>query len=128
MLESASASGPSQRVHLIFVRLYRTFLVWVGDPGSPALNNVSLAMGKLMTTMANENGKSLGGLTSADDGAQMASRLSLKFNEGRPVYIAYNYSPLTTASSSDGGQVKLSVDRAVLLFVKKCLLQEQASS
>lgn len=116
MLDSGSA-GPSLQVHLIFARLYHTFLVWVGETGSPSLENVSLAIGKLMTTMANEAKNA--GLTSADDGAQLASRLSLKFNEGRPVYVAYNYSPLS--SNVDGGQVKLSVDKAVFAFVQKCL-------
>ncbi len=115
-------STTSYQVHLLFARLYRSFFVWVGDPQAPALNSISLAIGKLMTTMEN-SGQKIGDQDSSDE-QLVASRLSLKFNEGRPVYVAYNYSPLAVSS---GGQLKLALDQAVMAFVGRCLQEPKTA-
>ena len=100
------------KLKLMFVRLYQTFLVWVGDPLAPSLDNISLALGTSMTTMFAKNPDLV-------SDAQMASKLSTGFNGGRPVYVAYNYPPM-----ANNGALKLEVDRRLWKFVAKCLEQD----
>ena len=49
----------------------------------------------------------------------MASKLSTTFNEGRPVYVAYNYPPM--ANNHD---LKLEIDRRLVRFVTKCVAEQ----
>lgn len=96
------------RVAFIFVKLHQTIFIWIGDPTSPILDSLALALGSSSTSILSTNNMS--------SDAEMAIKLSAKLNNGKPVYVAYNYAPLRTNC-----ELKLSVDKALIEFVKKCL-------
>ena len=78
-------SLPDGRV--IHLRLLRfpggTLLLWIGketDKGRGVLDNLSLAVGQTATGVIDKSGETVG--------QELARKLSTKYNEGRPVYVA----------------------------------------
>lgn len=95
-----------QRVKLIYVQLFGSFMVWVGDPSAPRFDSLNLALGDHATPI-------LFGLTREDVGDNLSIKLSKKFNDNRPVYVAMNY-----LLSDDS--LQLERDRLVFEFVTQC--------
>lgn len=93
-------------VKLVYVRLYESFLVWVGDPNAPTLDSLNLALGQHSTSI-------LFGSNREVLGDNLSIKLSKKFNDNRPVYVAMNY-PLHDTS------LQLELDKLVFKFVTQC--------
>lgn len=95
------------KVKIVYVKLYDTFMVWIGDPLNVTLDNMTVALCGSTTTILDKN------LDLFDN--QMALKLSKKFNDNRPVYVAYNYQPVN--SNVD---LKLALDKKIIQFVEQC--------
>jgi len=115
IIEKEVQIGDDHKVRLLYAQIYRTFLVWAGDAlSSSGLDGLSLALGTNATSIL-EPRQGLEGMNS-----EMAARLSSKYNGGAPVYVGYDYAPLTTNAT-----LKLELDKAMIAFVRECLLQRQ---
>lgn len=93
------------QVKLMFVQLYQTFLVWVGSPEQPTFDNLALALGPHSTQILSQQ------MDTFDK--EMATKLSRRFNENRPVYVGYNYPP-----ANNNLDLKLEIDKRLIQFVK----------
>lgn len=96
------------RIKLQFIRIYQTFMVWIGDPSCPKLESLALALGVNSTSIIANRQQ----LDSVAD-QEMANKLSRRFNDNRPVYVAYNYLPAMANT-----ELKLQIDQQLIEFIQ----------
>lgn len=94
------------KIKLIYVQIYKSLMIWIGDPSAPKLESLSLAIGSCSTSILSRND-----LDSMDN--EMAKKLSKRFHGDRPIYVAYNYAPVFTDSD-----LKLKVDKYLIEFIQ----------
>ncbi|OTF69313.1 hypothetical protein BLA29_007539 [Euroglyphus maynei] len=98
----------SHKIKLKFIRIYQTFMVWIGDPSDPKLESLALAIGDNSTSIIADRPQ----LDSIAD-QEMANKLSHRFNDNRPVYVAYNYLP-----AMENTELKLQIDQQLIEFIR----------
>lgn len=105
-IEKQYEISPGKFIRILLIKMTQSFLIWVGDAESQAqIDNLSLGIGKQSTVIL---GTSQFDLLSA----KVASRLSMKFNEKRPVYVSYNLKPGVISEE----QLSLKINEKLIEF------------
>lgn len=87
-----------------------SFLIWIGEKNGPKklTGDLALALSNDATSI----------ITSGDLYSQsLAKKLSVKYNENKPVYVSYNYPDLTFSK----GDFFSAVNQKVVEFVNLCV-------
>lgn len=95
---------------MFFLRLGGgSFLIWIGPKNSSTkFNSLALALATNSTSVIAHNDLFSPGL---------AKKLSLKFNQNKPVYVSYNYPDLKYRNDD----LLLEVNQKIIEFVKLCI-------
>ncbi|CAG2178713.1 unnamed protein product, partial [Oppiella nova] len=91
-------------VHFLLIRFDTTFLLWVGQsPDTARLADLSLAIGVHSTPL-------LAAHSAHQLSSSLASKLSVKYNKCRPVYVAFNH-PMADRTDS---RFMIAVNRQII--------------
>lgn len=96
------------KIKLQFIRIYQTFMVWIGDPSDPKFESLAMAVCDNSTSIIANRQQ----LDSISD-QEMAKKFSHRFNNNRPVYVAYNYLPAMADTD-----LKLQIDQQLIEFIR----------
>jgi len=99
-----------QNVTFLLIKFETSFLLWIGESGNRAkLDNLALAIAKDSTSILGTNVDLLS--------PSLASKLSIKYNNNRPVYVAYNYPNI--AQNND--QFIVVINKKIIQFLNENL-------
>ena len=97
---------PNYKVSFLLIKFESSFLLWVGQ-SPPNSQLINLALG------ISENCTSILGATTDLLSPSLASKLSVKYNSNRPVYVSYNYS----LDGSNDNELVLKINEKIIEFL-----------
>ena len=99
-----------QIVTFLLIKFETSFLLWIGESGGRAqLTDLSLAIGQNSTPVLSSNVNQLS--------PALASKLSIKYNENRPVYVALNH-PM---ADKNDNQFIVTLNKKIIEFLNENL-------
>jgi len=99
-----------QSVTFLLIKFESSFMLWIGESANRAkLENLALAIGKDSTSILGSNVDLLS--------PALASKLSIKYNSNRPVYVAYNYPNV----GLNNDQFIVGVNKQIIQFLNETL-------
>lgn len=103
----------NNQVTFMLIKFEGSFLLWIGEAGPGAkLEDLSLAIANNSTSIL---------AASMDEfSSGLASKLSIKYNAGRPVYVSYNYPKITI----DQEQFIISINEKIVQFLNETLINQ----